>query len=63
MSNPDKFLQKIGEDNVRKVKINTVGVFSITGKEGSDARIDKEIGIKVLKGLAEDSGGTFVQQK
>ncbi len=63
VSNPDKFLQKIGEDNVRKVKINTVGVFSITGKEGSDARIDKEIGIKVLKGLAEDSGGTFVQQK
>ncbi len=63
VSNPDKFLQKIREDNVNKVKINTVGVFSITGKEGSDARIDKEIGIKVLKGLAEDSGGTFVQQK
>ena len=63
VSNPDKFLQKIREDNVNKIKINTVGVFSITGKEGSEARIDKEIGIKVLKGLAEDSGGTFVQQK
>lgn len=62
ISDPDVLIQKIEEDNVNKVKINTIGVFTITGQETSEEKNDKEIGIKLLKGLAEQNDGVFAFQ-
>lgn len=59
----DTFVSQIQQNNVENIRINTIGVFAITGRERAEERQDKELGIELLRRLAETNGGTFVQQK
>jgi len=61
VSDPAEIVERIKTLNKnRKVKIHTVGVFSVSkGAAAVQETKDREEGLKFLKKLAEDSGGKF----
>ena len=61
VADPTEIVERIKTLNKnRKVKIHTVGVFSVSkGAAAVQETKDRELGLKFLKQLAEDSGGKF----
>ena len=59
---PDELIKKISELNKNNVKINTIGFFELDPKDSPRAKEEKEKGKKMLKGLADGSGGEFIMQ-
>src|SRR6185503_5016831 len=61
VATPAEIVERIKTLNkTRKVKIHTIGVFSVSkGAAAVQEQKDRELGLKFLKQLAEDSGGRF----
>ena len=63
ITDQEEFLAKAAELNKNKVKINTIGTFTLAGGEGSFTKENKDKGQQLLQALAEQNNGVFVMRE